>query len=69
MTDLRGSAAFEQLCDIAIGLERNMLDDTEKCKTKTKVLANRITGKTGYTDTLYHDERTGRLITVSQLFK
>lgn len=69
MTDARGSAAIEQLSDIMIGLERNMIDEVEKNKTKVKVLKNRITGKTGYVDELYFDEKTGRLVTIGQMFK
>lgn len=69
MTDCRGSAAIEQLSDVMIGLERNMINEFEKNKTKLKVLKNRITGKTGYVDELYYDEKTGRLISVNQMFK
>lgn len=69
MTDSRGSAAIEQLSDVILALERNMLDDAEKNKTKLKVLKNRVTGKTGYMEELYYDEKTGRLVTMAQLFK
>lgn len=69
MTDCRGSAAIEQLSDVIIALERNMINDYEKSKTKVKVLKNRVTGWTGYVDELYFNETTGRLITVDQLWK
>lgn len=68
MTDARGSAAFEQLCDVMIALERVMGDNTGS-KTKTKVIANRITGKCGYTDELYWNEKTGRYNLLGEMFK
>jgi hypothetical protein len=68
MTDARGSAAFEQLCDAMIALERNQMDATSG-KTKTKVIANRITGKCGYTDELYWNEKTGRYNLIGEMFK
>jgi twinkle protein len=69
MTDARGSSAFEQLCDLMIALERDMNSEYDKGKTKVKVLANRVTGKTGYVDELHYIENTGRLQTKEQLFK
>ena len=68
MTDARGSAAIEQLSDVMIALERNMNDDMEKTKTKIKVLKNRVTGLTGYVDTLHYIENTGRLLTLDNIF-
>ncbi len=69
MTDARGSAAIEQLSDVMIALERNMIDDVSKNKTKVKVLKNRITGQTGYVDELHYVESTGRLMTLDSIFK
>lgn len=64
--DGRGSAAIEQLSDVVIGLERNMLKDIEKSILKVKILKNRITGYTGYVDTLCYIENTGRLISIDK---
>lgn len=68
MTDARSSGAFEQLCDIMVGLERNTLDKANAHKLKLKVLANRTTGKVGYADELHYIENTGRLLEISQVF-
>lgn len=69
MTDARGSAAIEQLSDVMLALERNTVDDALKNKTRTKVMKNRVTGKTGYTDELYQNEKTGRMETLTELFE
>jgi twinkle protein len=69
MTDARGSAAIEQLSDYMLALERNTIDEVEKLKTKTKVMKNRVTGQTGYADEIYYQEKTGRMITLDELFK
>lgn len=69
MADARGSSSIEQVSDVILALERNMIDESEKGKTRTKVLKNRITGQTGYADELFYNVETGRLITVDQLFK
>lgn len=69
MSDGRGSGVYEQVCDVMIAIERNQYDDSQKAQTKLKVLANRITGLTGYADVLYYMEDTGRLCTIEQIFK
>jgi len=68
MRDFKGTAAFEQLCDVMISVERNMVDEGEKNKIKLSVLANRITGLSGYVDELYYNESTGQLNSLNDLF-
>lgn len=61
LTDLRGSAAIEQLSDIVISLERDQQGSTQNTSTM-RVLKNRPIGKTGVCGQLVYDESTGRLL-------
>jgi twinkle protein len=57
LTDLRGSAALEQLSDSVIGI----WNDPEMDESHLLVLKNRRTGKKGEADTLKYNYATGRL--------
>lgn len=59
LTDLRGSAALEQLSDTVIGLERNQQDEANADLTTVRLLKCRWTGKTGRADFLRYDHETG----------
>jgi twinkle protein len=62
MTDLRGSAALEQLSWNVIALERNQqAEDGEEDYSKIRVLKNRTIGFTGVADLLIYNHKTGRL--------
>lgn len=56
--DIHGSGAFAKFSHVVLGLER---DSDRENVVKLKVLANRVTGKSGYADTLRYNEQTGRL--------
>jgi twinkle protein len=65
VSDLRGSAALEQLSDMVIALERDQQDEDGGRNTLTlRVLKNRFTGETGEAGTLKYDGTTGRLLEV-----
>jgi twinkle protein len=59
LSDLRGSAALEQLSDTVIALERNQQDEANKHLSTIRVLKCRITGDTGEADTLKWNTRKG----------
>jgi len=63
LSDLRGSAALEQLAWNVIALERNQQseDETEKDQSILRVLKCRETGDTGVADTLTYNRNTGWL--------
>jgi twinkle protein len=61
LTDLRGSAALEQLSDIVIAAERDQ-QGKEPNKLTLRMLKNRKAGKTGPADTLEYNPMTGRLL-------
>lgn len=63
LTDLRGSAALEQLSWNVVALERNQQsdDDSEKDTVNVRVLKCRETGDTGLADTLIYNRNTGWL--------
>lgn len=60
LTDLRGSAALEQLAFNVIGLERDLQGDSRDI-SKIRVLKNRTIGYTGLADQVKFDHDTGRL--------
>jgi twinkle protein len=60
LTDLRGSAALEQLSWAVVGLERDQQGDDSDF-TRVRILKNRTFGFTGLCDTLKFDTSTGRL--------
>jgi twinkle protein len=60
LTDLRGSAALEQLSWAVVGLERDQQGDDHNF-SRVRILKNRTVGFTGLCDTLYYDPMTGRL--------
>ncbi len=61
LSHFRGSGAIAQLCDIAIGLERDQQSDSEADTTTLRVLKNRWVGDTGWAGKIKYDRRTGRL--------
>jgi twinkle protein len=62
LSDLRGTAAIEQLSDIVIGLERDQQSDRHGNVMKIRVLKNRFSGETGVAGHLKYDRATGRLV-------
>lgn len=64
LTDLRGSAAIEQLSDIVIGLERDQQSEDESNVSKIRVLKNRPFGQVGPAGHMAYDEPTGRMLPV-----
>jgi len=64
LTDLRGSAALEQLSDSVIGI----WNDPELDQSHITVLKNRRTGKKGEADTLKYSYETGRLLPITPEF-
>lgn len=63
LTDLRGSAALEQLSWNVIALERDQQGDS-KDFSKVRILKNRTVGLTGIADHLKYDTTTGRMFSV-----
>ena len=62
-TDLRGSAALEQLADQIVALERDDQDDKARNLTQVRVLKNRPAGwLTGTAGWLKYEADTGRLV-------
>lgn len=62
LSDLRGSAALEQLCDNAVSVERDQQDEEKKHLSLSRVLKCRETGDTGEADTLAYIRETGRMV-------
>jgi len=60
LTDLRGSAAIEQLSDTVLAMERDQQSE-ESNISQLRILKNRRVGITGLADTLVYDPVTGRL--------
>ena len=58
ISDFRSSGIMGQLCNIAIGLERNQQadDPTERATSKVRVLANRFVGRSGVACELLYSE-------------
>jgi twinkle protein len=65
LTDLRGSAALEQLSWAVVGLERDQQGD-DRDFSKVRVLKNRTWGFTGLADHLKFDATTGRMFSVAK---
>jgi twinkle protein len=63
LTDLRGSAALEQLSWNVVGLERDQQGD-DRDFSRIRVLKNRTFGFTGLADTVKYDSATGRMKSV-----
>ena len=63
LTDLRGSAALEQLSWAVVGLERDQQGDDANFSI-ARVLKNRTWGFTGRADQLKYDPATGRMASV-----
>lgn len=62
VTDLRGSAAIEQLSDIVLAAERDQQAEEGSCLTKLRILKNRpfgVVGPAGYAEYI---PATGRLV-------
>jgi twinkle protein len=62
LSDLRGSAALEQLSDLVVAAERDQQSDEEADVMKLRVLKNRFSGETGEAGALRYNRETGRLI-------
>lgn len=62
LTDLRGSAALEQLPDVVIALERDQQDEEAKHFSDIRILKSRWVGDTGLADRLQYNPTTGRLL-------
>lgn len=62
VTDLRGSAAIEQLSDIVLAAERDQQADEGACLTKLRLLKNRPFGNVGPAGYAEYIPETGRLI-------
>lgn len=61
LTDLRGSAALEQLSFNVISMERNQQDMDTRDMSLIRVLKCRETGDTGPSDTVKYNRKTGKL--------
>ena len=68
LDDLRGSSTLKQLSWVVLGLTRNQQHPDQDCKNVIEicVLKSRKTGRTGISDYLNFDERTGRLYNISK---
>ena len=66
LTDLRGSAALEQLSDIVIGIERDQQSDDDSDVAKLRLLKNRPFGQVGPAGHLKYSVETGRMNPVDQ---
>jgi twinkle protein len=61
VTDLRGSAAIEQLSDAIIAAERNQQSESNDALTTFRILKNRPFGRVGVAGHAEYDFTTGRL--------
>lgn len=66
LSDLRGSAALEQLSDIVLAGERDQQSADEGDVLRLRVLKNRWTGLTGLAGQLEYNHTTGRLTAVEE---
>ena len=64
LTDLRGSAALEQLSWGVLALERDQQSEDNPNQMKARVLKNRTWGYTGLCDKLEYNPKTGRIISI-----
>ena len=62
ISDLRGSAAIEQLSDIVISAERDQQSEDSACLTKLRLLKNRPFGNVGPMGYAEYIPTTGRLV-------
>jgi twinkle protein len=62
LTDLRGSAALEQLSDNVISMERDQQSVKARDVSLLRVLKCRETGDTGPSDTVIYNRETGKLV-------
>lgn len=63
---IRGSAMIEKLANVMIKLERDVVNDNEeeRCRTKVVIHKNRFSGMTGPACTLEYKKETNRLVEV-----
>jgi twinkle protein len=61
LSDLRGSAALEQLSDMVVALERDQQGTMSDIST-IRILKSRLIGKLGVADTLEYNHESGRLL-------
>ena len=62
LSDLRGSAALEQLSWCVIGMERDQQSEEQSDFSTIRVLKNREHGHLGVADSLFFNAETGRLL-------
>ena len=67
VTDLRGSAALEQLSDIVISAERDQQSNENSALTTLRILKNRPFGQVGLAGKCEYQQMTGRLIPVNSI--
>jgi len=65
LSDLRGSAALEQLSDIVVAGERDQQDEEAANTLRLRVLKNRWSGDVGLAGVLEYSKETGRLTEAS----
>lgn len=62
LDDIKGSGSLKQVPDVIVAKERNQQgDDSERDRSKLRVLKVRRGGKTGLADELLYETKTGRL--------
>lgn len=66
LTDLRGSAALEQLSDVVVALYRDQTNETKENQSGILVLKNRPVGYTGKAGMVEYSKETGRLLPLSE---
>lgn len=62
LTDLRGSAALEQLSDVVVALYRDQTNEQKENQSGILVLKNRPVGYTGKAGQVEYSKETGRLL-------
>jgi twinkle protein len=68
--DFHGSSGLRKYPDIMAGVERNMKDPLKKDQSVLRIVKNRGRGaQVGVAENLIYKERTGRLVSRSDLFK
>lgn len=68
LTDLRGSAAIEQLSDVVLAAERDQQSDTKSNLTRFRILKNRPHGVLGSAGAAVWVNETGRLVHTDEDF-
>lgn len=66
LTDLRGSAALEQLSDVVVALYRDQTNEQRENQSGILVLKNRPVGYTGKAGMVEYNKDTGRLLPITE---